>query len=122
MKHLIIALLLLSAFSSKAQKAVLKNDTLTYNNKSFTVGDTVNISYGSGTDGKFVFAYMGSGLGGVTPMESNFSKSEVKIDKIYKSGGRLLIRGKVLNSTVNILGGNKVFIEPEGAIDKKEIN
>jgi hypothetical protein len=32
------------------------------------------------------------------------------------------MRGKVLNSNVNALGGNKVFIMPEGAIDKKEID
>lgn len=103
------------------QKATLVNDTLTYIGKHYVVGDTINVSYGSGNNGQFVFVYMGSGLGGITPLQANFSKSAVKVDKIYKSGGRLLIRGKVLDSNVNMLGGNKVFIEIEGAIDKKEV-
>jgi hypothetical protein len=121
MKLLFVLLFSFCVSSVFAQRAVYKNDTLSYKERRFVVGDTVNVSYGSGADGKFVFIYMGSGIGGVTPMESNFSKSQVRIDKIYKSGGRLLVRGKVLESSVNIFGGNKVFIEPEGAIDKKEV-
>lgn len=120
MRKMILAVLLCPAFCI-AQRATVQDGVLTYKDSHISVGDTVNIAYGSGQDGKFVFVLMGSGLGGTEPLESNFSKSEVVVDKIYKSSGRYLVRGKVLHSGVGALGGNKIFIEPEGAIDKKEI-
>jgi hypothetical protein len=107
---------LLFMANAYSQKAVYSDKILSYKDHHFAVGDTVNVAYGSGTDGKFVFVSIGSGLGGVSPLESDYSKTQVVIDKIYKSGGRYLIRGKAEGVALN-----KFFIEPEGAIDKKEI-
>jgi hypothetical protein len=119
MKFIILLLLPCAAFS---QKAKIINDTLNYKERRIAVGDTLNIGYGSGESGKFVFITMGSGIGGSAALESQFAKSQVKIDKIYKNSSGIWVRGKVLESNVNRLGGNKVFIEPEGAIDKREID
>jgi hypothetical protein len=122
MKSYLLALSLFVSLVSLGQRASLSNDTLSYKDRHFAVGDTINVLYGSGADGKFVFVSSGSAMGGVTPLDASQSKLVTKIDKMYKSSGRLLIRCKVLEGLAkNPLGGNKVFIEPEGAIDKKEI-
>jgi hypothetical protein len=123
MKYLIVALLFsFNPFLIWAQRATFSNDTLKYKDRHFTVGDTVNVAYGSGQDGRFVFLSMGSGIGGTSALESQFSKSQLKIDKIYKNSSGIFVRSKVLNSNVGVLGGNKVFIQIEGALDKKEID
>lgn len=116
MKAALFLLIAFSFSSAYGQKASFTDNVLSYKDHHFSVGDTINISYGSGTDGKFVFVLIGSGLGGTTPLESNFSKSQIVVDKIYKSGGGYLIRGKMQGLSVS-----KFFIIPEGAIDKKEI-
>lgn len=120
MKYIIFLLIL--PCTTYAQKVKLIGDTLFYKERRWIAGDTVNVAYGSGTDGKFVFLSMGSGVGGTEPLESQFSNSQIKIDKIYKNSSGVFVRGKVLESNVNALGGNKVFIQIEGAVDKKEID
>jgi len=123
MSRLILVLLFLSAITCYGQRAKYANDTLTYKDLKFITGDTVNVAYGSGENGKFVFIFSGSAMTGTEPLSANNSKLTTRIEKIYKSSGRLLIRCKVLEGMVkNPLGGNKIFIEPEGAIDKKEID
>lgn len=121
-KYLSIALLF-AATTVSAQRASLKNDTLTYKDRHFIVGDTINIAYGSGTNGVFVFISIGTAMLGVKPLEANNSKLIVQVEKMYKSSGRLLLRCKVIEGIdkVPLVISDKIFIEPEGAIDKKEL-
>lgn len=116
----IAAILILSI--AHAQRASINNDTITYLQKSYHVGDTLQLGYGSGNNKIFSFIQMGSALSGTNPLTSNWAKSDVVIDKVYKSRGKCYTRGKIINSgTLNLIGGNKVFIDIEGAVDNKEL-
>lgn len=120
MKTLIIALLLTSSVS--AQRATLENDTAKYNNVSYYVDKVVNLYYGSANDKTFAFVFVGSGMTGVTKLQSHWSKYPVKIDKVYKTGGKVYFRGVALNeSGNNAIPMNKVFVDIAGAVDFKEI-
>lgn len=120
MKQLLTILLVLLSVVCKAQTAELKKDTVYYNGAKIAKGDTVQIWYGS-SDKKFVYVNMGSALTGITPLDPQFAKYKVLVDRVYRTDGKCYARGKVLNSSVNALGGNKVFIDIEGAIDNSEI-
>lgn len=116
MKLLLLCAVLLCAGTTFSQRATLQDDVLTYKDRKFTIGDTLRVQYGSGQDGKFVFIQFGNMLS-PTPLEASGSNAIALVDKIYKSGGRILMRAKVIEGQK----GGKLFIEPEGSIDKKEI-
>lgn len=120
MKSLTLILLGLSSLTAFSQRATFKNDTLTYKDRKFVVGDTVNLGYGSGENGRFVFVSTGSGIGGTTPAEAANSKSVLVIDKIYKNSSGLWVRAKIIEGPKGL---SKAFINSiEGAVDKKEID
>ena len=120
-KLIIVCLLVFLSHSSYSQKARLEGDTITYNSLKVCVGSEINVFYGSGENKNFAFIFIGSGFSGVTPLSSNFSKSVIKIDKIYKLQGKAYARGKIEDSDINLLGNGKVFIDITGAVDMKEI-
>ena len=123
MKKLLFSIgLLLIAFSIKAQKATIQNDTARYNGRTFVVNDTITLGYGSKENKDFAFIQIGSGLSGVRYLQAQWAKNYAVIDKIYKGMGQsIIIRAKLVDKTVNLLGGNKLFINMEAAIDNKEI-
>ena len=82
----------------------------------------MQLFYGSSPKKEFIFVSIGSVLSGVTPLQSTWSKRVVKIDKVYKQSGKLYARGILLDAPgLRLVGGNKIFIEVEGAIDNKEV-
>jgi hypothetical protein len=115
------ALLVLTTFSLKAQKATFVNDTARYSGRTFVVGDTVTLGYGSKGDKNFAFISIGSALTGVTDLDKAWAKNEAVIDKIYIQRKTVFIRAKLTDKTVNALGGNKLFFDLEAALDNKEI-
>jgi len=116
-----ILVLLLITFSLKAQRATFQNDTVKYNERIFAVNDTISLGYGSKADKNFAFIRIGSGIS-ATELDKNWAKNDAIIERIYLQGRTIYIRAKLLDKTVNLLGGNKLFINIEAAIDNKEIN
>lgn len=119
MKKIIMLLILFLSLNCFSQSAKLIGDTLFYGDHKFAVNDSVHLWYGSGQNKAFAFVFIGSGLTGVTPAPAGWSKSYMKIDKVYKTGGKYFVRGKILDNGPML--GNKLFIDIEGAIDNKEI-
>jgi hypothetical protein len=119
-----LTLILIASFSSlysySQSAAKVENDTAKYDGKTFAVSDTITLGYGSKSDKDFAFIRIGSALE-VNDLGKVFSKNDAVIDKIYKSGKRIFMRAKLTNKTVNLIGGNKLFIDLEGAIDNKEL-
>jgi hypothetical protein len=106
-----------------AQRATFQNDTAKYNGKTFIVSDTLTLGYGSKANRDFAFITQGSVLSSFTDLDKKWAKSYAVIDKIYKGAGQsIMIRAKLIDKYVNLLGGNKLFINLDAAIDNKEIN
>ena len=104
------------------QRAKIENDTAYYGAIKYYEGLEVQLLYGSDNKKDFVFVKMGSSMTGFRPVESKWAKYVVKIDKIMKQQGKVIARGVVQDAgSLNAIGGNKVFIDIEGAIDNKEI-
>lgn len=124
MKRIALLLILsgLTAFSAFSQSISFEKDTISYGNYKVFVGKEVQLFYGSSPKKDFIFVSIGSALAGVTPLESTWSKRMVKIDKVYKTMGKVYARGIILDAPgLRALGGNKVFIDIEGAVDNKEL-
>lgn len=119
MKTIILILLITISNSLFAQSATLSNDTAKYQNKSFAVGDTLYLGYGSSENKGFSYIQIGSGLGGVQDLQKAWSKSTAVIDKIYINRKKVYLRAKFID---NLAFGNKLFIDLEGAIDNKELS
>ncbi len=116
---LVVAIISISAYS---QHASISEDTAFYMDHKFVKGDTLTLAYGSGPKKDFIFVSIGSGLSGFDPLPSDWSKSDIYIDKIYKMGKKVYLRGlSVDNKAVNLLGSGKIVIDLEGAIDNKEL-
>lgn len=114
-------ILLLVCGSVSAQKATATKDTAYYKDFKYTKGDTLLIGYGSKSNKEFAFIQMGSLMAGLEDLQKHFSKTEAVIDKITVSNKKVTIRAKSTDKTVGALGGNKVFIDIEGAVDNGEI-
>lgn len=122
MKKITLIVFLFVAITANAQHAKIENDTAYYGNSKFAKGDTVHLGYGSDSKKDFVFVLIGSGMTGLTPLQSSWAKKDVQIDKIYKSMGKIFLRGIMLDAKgLRALGGNKIFIDIEGSIDNKEL-
>ena|ERR1700675_3860897 len=117
-KILLYCHLLISINCLGQQRATLNNDTLYYSNHKFHSGDTLQLGYGSSSDKNFAFIYMGTGIGGVSKVESTWAKSFFVVDKIDKRSGKYFLRGKIIEAK---LGPMKLFVDVEGAIDNKEL-
>jgi hypothetical protein len=118
MKKIILLIIVLSALKANSQSSIV-NDTLIYQSLKFTPGDTIQLWYGSGNGKNFAFVYVGSGMTGVTLAQAGWSKSLMKIDKVYVSRGKNFMRGRIINA--GAMFGNKLFIDVEGAVDNNEI-
>ena len=122
MKSIILfAAFLATSLTMMAQRATSANDTARYMDRSFAVGDTILLGYGSKADKDFAFISMGSIMTGVKDLNKSWSKNEAVIDKVYTMRKTVYLRAKLTDKTVNMVGGNKLFIDLEGAIDNKEI-
>jgi hypothetical protein len=123
MKKLIVALLMTSPFMGLSQeKAELQGDKIVYQQRTFAVGDTVTLLYGSSNNKGFAFVSLGSGLTGFTPLTANMSKSRIIIRKVQKTQGKVYATGVLAdNKYANALGAGKILIDIEGAIDNKEL-
>jgi hypothetical protein len=122
MKRIVLCTILLTfCFFSKAQRATLENDVASYEGKTYAKKDTITLGYGSKSDKDFAFIQIGSAMGGLTDLLKGWAKHEAVIDKVYKTGKTIYLRAKLIDKGVNALGGNKLFIDLEGAVDNKEI-
>jgi hypothetical protein len=101
-----------------AQRPTIDKEVITYKEKTYKVGDTLHLGYGSANDKTFAFIHMGSGLGGFSPLGANWAKSDIVIDKVYKMQNKFMVRGKILEASTF---GAKVIINIEGAIDNGEL-
>jgi len=118
MKKALLIFFVLTVFvNSYAQdRATLVNDTARYLNKTYAVGDTITIAYGSNSNKDFAFVSIGTSLTGITYMQAGWSKSDIIINKVYKANRKIYLRGKLKGT-----GPNNVFIDLEGAVDNKEL-
>ena len=119
MKQLLILLFITS--TAYGQKATLSKDAATYQDISYKVGDTVHLGYGSNSNKNFAFIQIGSVMTGVADLDKAWAKADAVINKIYKTQGTIFLRAKLIDKTVNAMGGNRLFINLEGAIDNKEL-
>jgi hypothetical protein len=117
MRSILIPLCFLLPICARAQHPTLVNDTITYNNTRITVGDTLHLGYGSSSNKDFVFVFYGSGMSGVNPAQAVYAKSDLLVDKVYKTQGIIYARCKIINPQ----SGFKMFINIEGAIDNNEL-
>ncbi|MBC7588865.1 MAG: hypothetical protein H7178_10970 [Chitinophagaceae bacterium] len=120
-KMILILIMAVMAISANAQHAKVDNDTAKYENRTYALSDTITLGYGSKPDKSFGFISIGSAFTGVTDLDKGWSKFEAVIDKVYTKGKKVYLRAKLVDKTVNALGGNKLFIDLEGAIDNKEL-
>lgn len=120
-KIICIACLFLITFTMKAQNATIENGVAKYNDRTFAVNDTITLGYGSQANKDFAFILIGSGIS-AQELQKNFAKNKAVIERVYRNMGQVWIRAKLTDKTVNLLGGNKLFINIEAAIDNKELN
>ena len=121
-KITLLSVLLFTAVIGFSQTIKFEQDTIWYGEYKVFVGKEVQLFYGSSPKKEFIFVSIGSALSGVTPLQSVWSKRIVKIDKVYKQSGKFYARGILLDAPgLRLVGGNKIFIEVEGAIDNKEV-
>ncbi len=113
--------MLLTSAVCFGQRASINGDTASYMGKSYAVGDTVYLMYGSNANKSFSFVKQGNGISGFTSLDSKRSKGSVLIDKVVKQQGKVTLRGKYLDVDINGAGLSKIFIDLEGAIDNKEM-
>lgn len=118
---LLFTILIALPLAALSQKAVIENDTAKYNGRNFHKGDTLTLGYGSKGNKDFAYVSIGGALTGVTDLEKGWAKSQAIIDKVYKTDGTVYVRAKLISSTANLLGGNKLFINIEAAVDNKEL-
>lgn len=130
MKNFFLLSAILFSVNIKAQKASLTDDVATYLGKSYKTGDIIHLAYGSGNNKEFAFVNYGKSVGGINlpglyhHANTNWSKAELEILKVYKTSGVLWLKCKPMNmeSSIGSVLGNKIFINLEGAVDNKEIN
>ena len=121
-KITLFSVLLFTVSIGFSQTIKFEQDTISYGAYKVFVDKEVQLFYGSSPKKEFIFVSIGSVLSGVTPLASTWSKRVVKIDKVYKQSGKLYARGFLLDAPgLRLVGGNKIFIEVEGAIDNKEV-
>ena len=121
-KITLLSVLLFTVSIGFSQTIKFEQDTIFYGAYKVFAGKDVQLFYGSSPKKEFIFFSIGSVLSGVTPLQSTWSKRVVKIDKVYKQSGKLYARGILLDAPgLRLVGGNKIFIEVEGAIDNKEV-
>lgn len=119
---MLLSVLLFTMSIGFSQTIKFEQDTISYGEYKVFAGKDVQLFYGSSPKKEFIFISIGSVLTGVTPLQSTWSKRVVKIDKVYKQSGKFYARGILLDSPgLRLVGGNKIFIEVEGAIDNKEV-
>lgn len=119
MKKLLILTIFFISNYGFGQKAKLDRDTIRYNNSTYFVGKNVELLSGSNANHYFVSVYFGSGFAGLSPLNPSSAKHIIRIDKVFEKGGNVFARGTFAESKA---GGNKIFIDITGAVDKKEIN
>lgn len=115
MKILLLSLTLISLSAISQEPAKIENDTLYYAGQKYWEGKEIRMGYGSAQNKDFAFINFSSGLS-ASPAGAGWSKSVIKIDKIYKQQGKCYIRGKIKG-----LAMNKAIVDIEGAIDNKEL-
>ncbi len=115
MKTLIICLF---SLTSLAQKPVLKNDTIYYQDKKFYVNQPLRLAYGSSSNKDFAFVYIGTALT-LTPAGAGWAKQDILIDKITVKQNKFWVRAAIVGNGPML--GNKIHFNVELAIDNKEI-
>ena len=126
MKKILFYTFLLSCMYTQAQKATLNESSVTYLDKTFRIGDIIQLGYGSGNNKDFVFVNFGKQVGNLNlpglykKADVNWSKAEVEIVKLYTTNGVIWARCNPLNREANYLN-KQIFINIEGAVDNKEI-
>ena len=116
MKNIILIFLILLSLPmiGLAQSAELRNDTVYYQNRTFTAGDTVTLSYGSGPKKEFIFVSIGSGFMGIRPLEATRRKSRIRLlNKFRENSGKVYARGVLIDDkwANTFLGNEKIFID-----------
>ncbi len=122
MKSILLSALIFCSSTIIAQRsATYENGKAIYNGKTYAVGDTIQLGYGSNPNKSFSFVHIGSAIQGMSALNSAWSKYPATIEKVIKNGKTIGLKAKLVNKNVNALGGNKLWIDLEGAIDNKEI-
>lgn len=113
---------------SRSQSIV--NDTITYNTVKYYPGRLVQMFFGSGKGGEFVYAFVGGRSriikdfkkSDLYPLSSHFAKAKIKIDKVYYLNGICYARGALLDkSTGEGFDDHYVYIDVKGVIDHREV-
>lgn len=116
-----ILLTLGTFFSYSQERATLVNDTATYLGKTYTIGDTIVLGYGSKSTKDFAFIKFGSGLLGWVDLDKAYAKYEAVIDKLYRQSKNIYMRAKLTDKAQSALNAYKLVIDLEAAVDNKEI-
>ena len=113
---------LIGSMTANGQKrATVVEDTAFYMGSRYAVGDTITLGYGSKSNKGFAFIAIGGMFSGVTDLEAGWAKYDARIEKVYTKSRQVYMKAKLLDKTVNAVGGNKLWITLEGAIDNKEM-
>lgn len=100
---------------------MFSKDTIKYQGRTYAVGDTITLGYGSKSNKDFAFITIGGLLTGVEDLGRHWAKNEAVIEKVYKNNKQTYMKAKLVDKTINAIGGNKLYVDLEGAVDNKEI-
>lgn len=127
MKKWLIIVFACISFIARAQDAVLHDHEAFYKGSTYSEGDIVHLGYGSAADKDFSFIHYGKAPAGMKipgiyrKANADWSKAEIKIEKVYSEKGVVWIRGEPINRGKGGILGNKIYMNLAGAVDNKEI-
>ncbi len=129
MKILLVAAIMLCSITlSKSQ--TIENDTITYKNLKYFPGRVIQIFFGSGQNGEFVYAFVGGRSriikdfrkSDLYPLSEHFANTKIMVDKVYTIGNTFFARGALIDrSTGKGFDDHYVYIDVKGAVDNREI-
>ena len=129
-KFVVAALMGFMCCSLASRSQTVVNDTITYNTVKYYPGRHIQMFFGSGKGGEFVYAFV-AGKSRVVkdfkksdlyPLSSHFARSKVVIDKVYYLNGICYARGALLDrSTGEGFDEHYIFIDVKGVVDHREV-
>ncbi len=129
MKYLLLSVALVGcSLVSKSQ--TIENDTIYYHKIKYYAGREVQIFFGSGKNGEFLYAFVGGKSRIIKdfrrtdlyPLSDHFAKAKIKLDKVYTIGNIFYARGALINwTTGDGFNDHFVYIDVKGAVDNREV-
>jgi hypothetical protein len=125
---LLIAVILICCLTESRSQTIVK-DTIYYNNLKYFPGRQVQIFFGSGENGEFVYAFIGGRSriikdfrkSDLYPLSEHFAKVKILIDRVYSIGDKYYARGALMDHTGKGFDDHYVYIEVKGAVDNREV-